>query len=215
MIKMNRRDAFALAASAALAGTFGLPAFAQDAATPAPTAEAPPVPDMVLGSPDAKVTLTEYASYTCPHCANFHEQVFKPLKAEYIDSGKVKFIYREVYFDRYGLWAAMLARCSGEMRYFGINGVLFEKQQEWAASNDPATVIANLKTIGKAAGMNDEQLDACFNDQKLAEAMVKRFEETMAEDGVEATPTLFINGTKHSNMSYTDLKALIDAELAK
>ena len=70
MIKMNRRDVFALAASAALAGTFGLPAFAQDAATPAPTAEAPPVPDMVLGSPDAKVTLTEYASYTCPHCAN-------------------------------------------------------------------------------------------------------------------------------------------------
>ena len=76
-------------------------------------------------------------------------------------------------------------------------------------------MIANLKTIGKAAGMKDEQLDACFNDQKLAEAMVKRFEETMAEDGVEATPTLFINGTKHSNMSYTDLKALIDAELAK
>jgi protein-disulfide isomerase len=213
MIKMNRRDAMMLAAGAMLAAGLGLPALAQDAASP--TVEAPSVPDMVLGSPDAKVTLTEYASYTCPHCASFHSEVFKSLKADYIDTGKVKFIYREVYFDRYGLWAAMLARCSGEMRYFGINGVLFEKQQEWAASNDPATVIANLKTIGRSAGMTDEALDACFNDQKLAEAMVKRFEETMAADGVEATPTLFINGTKHSNMSYADLKALIDAELAK
>ncbi|MDR0809213.1 MAG: DsbA family protein [Gemmobacter sp.] len=208
MIRYTRRDVIALAAGTTMLAALGAPAFAQDAA-------APEVPELVLGNPDATVTLTEYASYTCPHCANFHEQVFKPLKAEYIDTGKVKFVYREVYFDRYGLWAAIMARCGGEMRYFGISGILFEKQKEWAASDDPSVVIENLKTIGRSAGMSNEQLDACFKDQAMAEAMVAKFQQNMEADGVDATPTLFINGTKHSNMSYADLKALLDAELAK
>lgn len=190
------------------------------AQTPAPAAEPAPealpaVPELVLGNPDATVTLTEYASYTCPHCARFHAEVFKPFKADYIDTGKVKFVFREVYFDRYGLWASIVARCGGEMRYFGINGVLFDKQGEWAASDDPSVVIGNLRTIGKASGLTDAQLDTCLNDQKMAEAMVARFQQTMQDDGVEGTPTLFINGTKHSNMGYDDLKALLDAELAK
>ena len=114
----------------------GLAAQAQEA--PATTADLPAVPDMVLGNADAKVTLVEYASYTCPHCANFHAAVFKDLKRDYIDTGKVKFVYREVYFDRYGLWAAMIARCGGATRYFGINSMLFDGQKEWAASDDPA-----------------------------------------------------------------------------
>ena len=91
------------------------------AATPADTAELPVIPDMVLGNAEAKVTLVEYGSYTCPHCRDFHAEVFKKLKADYIDTGKVKFIFREVYFDRYGLWAAMMARCGGPTRYFGIH----------------------------------------------------------------------------------------------
>lgn len=208
MIELTRRRLMALGLTTALVAAVGLPAFAQDAPLPQ-------VPDLVLGNADAKVTLTEYASYTCPHCANFHSAVFKQLKADYIDTGKVKFIFREVYFDRYGLWAAMLARCGGEMRYFGLNGILFEKQTEWAASDDPAVVIENLKTIGRSAGLSNEQLDACYADQKMAEAMVAKFEENMKADDVQGTPTLFLNGTKHSNMSYADLKALIDAELAK
>jgi protein-disulfide isomerase len=189
------------------------PASGSESATTDPAAIA--VPELVLGNPDAKVTLKEYASYTCPHCANFHADVFKQLKTDYIDTGKVQFVFREVYFDRYGLWASVVARCGGEMRYFGLNSILFEKQREWAASEDPSVVVENLKTIGRSVGLSDEALDTCLKDEKFVEAMVKRFEETMAEDGVEATPTLFINGTKHSNMSYTDLKALIDAELAK
>ena len=186
-------------------------------AAPAPAAEAAAltVPELVLGNPDAKVTIKEYASYTCPHCATFHADVFKQLKADYIDTGKVKFVFREVYFDRYGLWASVIARCGGEMRYFGINSILFEKQREWAASEDPAVVVENLKTIGRSAGLSNEALDACLKDEKFVEAMVAKFQTTMAEDGVEATPTLFLNDTKHSNMSYADLKALIDAELAK
>jgi len=190
-------------------GTLG--ASAQEA-TPAAATE---IKDFTLGSPDAKVKMTEYASFTCSHCANFHANVFKQLKADYIDTGKVEFTYREVYFDRYGLWAAMMARCGGELRYFGISDILFETQSEWPASDDPNVVVENLKKIGRTAGMDDATLDACMKDGATAEAMVARFETNMKADGVEGTPTLFINGTKHANMSYDELKTLIDAELAK
>ncbi len=171
--------------------------------------------DFTIGSPDAKVKITEYASFTCSHCANFHATTFKPLKADYIDTGKVEFTYREVYFDRYGLWAAMMARCGGDMRYFGISDILFETQSEWAASEDPAVVVENLKKIGRTAGMDDATLDACMKDGAMAEALVARFETNMKADGVEGTPTFFINGTKYPNMGYDELKAIIDAELAK
>ena len=83
------------------------------------------VPELVLGNPDAKVTVTEYASYTCPHCATFHRDVFKPLLRDYIEPGRIRFVYREVFFDRFGLWAAMVARCGGEERYFGIADLLY------------------------------------------------------------------------------------------
>lgn len=195
----------------------GMTAMAQTPETPPSTAETAPAPeiaDLVLGSPDAKVTLVEYASYTCPHCATFHTAVFKPLKAEYIDTGKVRFELQEVYFDRYGLWASMLARCGGP-RYFGISGILFETQSEWAASSDPTTVVGNLRKIGLTAGMDGAQIDACMADGAMAQAMVAKFEANMDKDGVQGTPTLFINGTKHSNMSYAELKKLLDAELAK
>ena len=88
------------------------------------------IKDFALGAEDAPVKMVEYASFTCPHCAAFHDTVFKPLKADYIDTGKVRFEFREVYFDRYGLWAAMVARCGGEMRYFGITDILFQTQQD-------------------------------------------------------------------------------------
>ena len=209
MLKLNRRAMIALAAAATAAMT---PALAQDAGTATMTGEGPG--DFSLGSPDAPVKIVEYASYTCPHCADFHATVFKNLKAEYIDTGKVHFTLREVYFDRYGLWAAMVARCGGEMRYFGIHDMLFDKQKEWAASQDPTEVVNNLKTIGLAAGLDQAALDACLNDQAKAEALIKQFETNMAADGVKGTPTIFINGEMHSNMAWADLKTLIDAELA-
>ena len=194
-----------------LALGLGDAASAQEAAPETPVE----IKDFTLGSPDAPVKITEYASFTCSHCANFHATTFKPLKADYIDTAKVEFTLREVYFDRYGLWAAMMARCGGDMRYFGITDILFETQQEWAGSDDPNVVVENLKKIGRTAGMDDATLDACMKDGAKAEAMVARFEENMKADGVEGTPTLFINGTKHSNMDYAALKALIEAELAK
>lgn len=195
----------------ALTLAFGLSS-AVSAQETAPVVE---VKDFSLGSPDAKVKITEYASFTCSHCARFHGEVFKPLKADYIDTGKVQFTAREVYFDRPGLWAAMIARCGGDLRYFGISDILFETQSEWPASQDPAVVVENLKKIGRTAGMDNAAMDVCMQDAGMAQAMIDRSTANMEADGVEGTPTLFINGVKHSNMGYPELKALIDAELAK
>lgn len=189
-------------------------AFAQDAA-PAADAQAVEIKDMTLGPVDAKVTLIEYASYTCPHCANFHTNVFKELKRDYIDTGKIHFVYREVYFDRYGLWAAMVARCGGDMKYFGVQEMLYRDVQAWAGSDDPNVVVGNLKKIGRTAGMDDAQLDACMQNGEMAQAMVDHYETVMKEYEVQGTPTLIINGNKHANMSYADLKVILDAELAK
>jgi protein-disulfide isomerase len=213
---MKRR--FGLAALAVILATgfgwFGSGASAETAATPA-AAEAIVVPDMIIGNKDAKVTLMEYASFTCPHCAQFHKDVFKQLKKDYIDTGKIKFVYREVYFDRYGLWAAMVARCGGEMRYFGISDILLSTQSEWAGSDDPAVVVENLKKIGRTAGMDDATIGKCLDNADMAQAMVTAYQTNAAADGVEGTPTLILNGVKHKNMPYDELKALLDAELAK
>jgi len=197
-----------------------LPVMAAEAQETAPadsatTAAVPEVPDMVLGAEDAPVTLLEYASYTCPHCASFHTNVFKQLKADYIDTGMVKLILREDYFDRYGLWAAMVARCGGDMRYFGISDILFSTQTEWAASDDPATVVENLRKIGRTAGMDDAAMTMCLEDGAMAQAMVTTYQTNAEADDVQGTPTILINGTRHGNMNYADLKAILDAELAK
>jgi protein-disulfide isomerase len=208
---MNRREFTAVMAAAA---GFGMaPAMPLLAQTAEP--EALVIPDMILGNPDSKVVLTEYASFTCPHCANFHSAVFKDLKRDYIDTGKIKFVYREVYFDRYGLWAAMVARCGGEMRYFGIADILYSTQKEWAASDDPATVVGNLKKIGLTAGMDEATLNACLNDGPKAQAMVEKYQTDTAADDISSTPSFVLNGVKHSNMGYAELAKLLDEELAK
>lgn len=215
---MARKLATAAATLALIAGMGFAAAQAQDTTTaPATTTETPAitVADYGIGALDAPVKIVEYLSFTCPHCAHFHADVYPKLKADYIDTGKVRLEYHEVYFDRYGLWAAMMARCGGEMRYFGITDILYDTQSDWAASDDPAAVVASLKKIGRTAGMDDATLEACMNDADMAKALVAHYETNFKADGIEGTPTFIINGTKHSNMTYEDMKALIDAELAK
>lgn len=171
--------------------------------------------DMALGNADAPVTVVEYASFTCPHCRHFHDDVFGKIKANYIDTGKVRFILREVYFDRFGLWAAMLARCGGEMRYFGVVDLIFGKQQEWTKGNSAPEIVGNLKKLGRAAGMDDATMDQCLQDAPMAEALVAVYQQHMAEDDVPGTPTFFINGQQFSNMSYPDFAKALDAALAE
>ena len=172
-----------------------------------------PAADIILGDPDAPVTVIEYASYTCPHCADFHLGAGAQLKAEYVDAGKVKFIHREVYFDRFGLWAGMIARCGGEMRYHGMNDLIYRNQRDWIGTGDPDEVRENLKALGRKAGMNNEQMEACLNDRDMGASMVAAYQINAEADGIRATPTLVVNGKVHSNMPYADLKALVDAEL--
>ena len=172
------------------------------------------VMDLVLGDPDAEVTIIEFASYTCPHCANFHANVWPTLKAEYIDTGKVRFEYREVYFDAYGLWAALVARCGGEMRYFGISDMLYDEQSQWARGADGNAVADNLRRIGRRAGMSDDELNQCLTDRELATAMMQVYQEGMTEYGIQGTPSFVINGTTYSNMSMDEFRAILDPLLS-
>lgn len=175
--------------------------------------EANLLPDIPLGAADAPITMVEYASYTCSHCANFHEEVFNKLKADYIDTGKVKFIHREVYFDAFGLKAAQIANCGGVAKYYPINAMIYGGQTEWIGDGQPDAITENLKKIGLKAGLTGEAIDACLADDARAEQMVATFQTRATADNVEGTPTLLIDGEKHSNMSYEDLKKILDAKL--
>jgi len=173
------------------------------------------VVEMTIGAEDAPVTIIEYASFTCPHCANFHKNVFGGLKAEFIDTGKVKFILREIYFDRFGLWAGMIARCGGPEKYFGIVDLLFTKQNQWVESGaDPSTIVENLKQLGRIAGLTDDAMETCLIDKEMATALVEEFQRTSVADDVRSTPSFVINGEKYGNMSLAKMTAILNEKLA-
>ncbi|MCU9848033.1 DsbA family protein [Defluviimonas sp. WL0024] len=191
--------------------TFSTAAVAQEATA---SSQAALVPDMVLGEAEAPVEVIEYASFTCPHCANFHETVFDQLKANYIDTGKVRFVYREVYFDKFGLWAGMVARCGGAEKYFGIADMLFDQQKEWLAPGEAAGIAENLRKVGLKAGIGAEALEACLNDNDMAQAMVATYQDNATKDEINSTPSFVIDGQKYSNMSYEDFAKILDEKLA-
>ena len=190
-----------------------LPLLPQPAHAQAAPATAPEVIEMVLGAPDAPVEMIEYASFTCPHCRTFHKNTLPRLKADYIEKGLVRYIYREVYFDRFGLWAGMVARCAGPERYFGVLDLIYARQAEWT-QGAPAEVAENLRRIGRTAGMSNEQLDACLTDVPKAEAMIATYEAHKKEHDISGTPAFVIAGKVHSNMSYADMVALLDDAIA-
>ena len=169
--------------------------------------------EMIQGDPNAPVELIEYASYTCPHCASFHANQFKDIKANYIDTGAVKFVYREVYFDRPGLWASMVARCGGEERFFGITDLIYQDQRDWTSGPGPADIAGALRRIGLSAGLTEEALDACLSDADMAQSLVNWWEENRQEHNVNSTPSFVIDGERYSNMSYSDFAEILDARL--
>jgi protein-disulfide isomerase len=173
----------------------------------------PAVPDMTMGDANAPVTIVEYAMFTCPHCAEFYKDVFPKLKAEYIDTGKVRLVFREVYFNRPSLWAAMIARCAPAERYFGIADLLFAQQMDWAAQTDEQAMLGKLYAIGRQAGLSDKEMDACMQDRAFAEALVAAYQKNSAADKIDATPTFIVNGAKVDNVPWDELKAKIDAAL--
>jgi len=146
--------------------------------------------DHVLGDPKAPITLIEYASFTCPHCAHFSVAVLPELKKKWIDTGKVKLIYRDFPLDQTALKAAQLAECSGNDKYFGVVDMIFATQGKWATASDP---IADLAKSLRIAGMGENEVKACLANDSVANAVVADYRggETL---GVNSTPTLFING---------------------
>lgn len=209
---MKRRLAGLLTIAFAAVMTLGFaPASAQEAAD----IDTSHIPEMSIGNPDSPVTVIEYASFTCPHCASFHADSFKKLKADYIDTGKINFVYREVYFDRLGLWASIVARCgeNAENRYFGISDILYKQQSDWARQDNPQDIVASLRRIGKTAGLNDEQLDQCLTDADNAQTLYALWLQRSEADGITSTPSFLINGVKYQNMPYDEMKEIIDAAL--
>ena len=181
-----------------------------EADAPAATTE---IQDMTLGNPDSAVQIIEYASYTCPHCAAFDQGPFQQLKADYIDNDKIGFTYREVYFDRYGLWASMVSRCGGEDKFFGITDMIYAGQSEWVRAGEPTAIVEELRKIGRLAGLDNEELDACLQDGEKAQSLVAWWEENQKADDINSTPSFIINGKKYSNMPYAEMKEIIDAAL--
>jgi protein-disulfide isomerase len=185
------------------------PAVAADADTKKLYVE-PELGDMVMGKADAPVTIVEYASATCPHCANFHTGTFQALKKDYIDTGKVRFIFREVVFtgDNAAWGAFMLARCAPKEKYFPILDMLFEQQRTWARGD----VRANLLKIAKLAGFTEEKFDKCTSNEKIAAGVMAIGQDGYKNFGVNSTPSFFVNGKSLvGNAPIEDFKKLIDA----
>jgi len=165
------------------------------------------LPDMQLGKDDAKVTIIEYASMTCPHCAHFDITTLPELRKKYIDTGKARLILREFPFDPRAEAGFMLARCSKD-RYFAMVDVLFHQQENWARADDAK---AALLQISKLAGFTQESFEACLTDQKLLDEIRAVKNRGEKDFGVDATPTFFINGKKYPGaLSLEEMSAIID-----
>ena len=170
-----------------------------------------PLPEMALGKADAPVTIVEYMSMTCPHCAAFHNNTFDAIKAKYVDSGKVRFIVREFPFDPRAAAAFMLARCAPEGQYFPMVSMLFKQQNTWAAAPNGREALLQMS---KLAGFTQESFEACLTNQKLLDDVQATMQKGDKDFGVKATPTFFVNGKQYSgDMSVDTMSALIDTML--
>lgn len=188
---------------------------AQAQTTPPADIDLSRVVEMTVGSPDAPVTIVEYSSFTCPHCANFNQGVYRQIYDAYVQTGVVRMVKREVFFDAYGLWAALVARCGGPERYFGIVEMLYEGQRDWvratpAAGQSEAEAVAEaLRRIGRRAGMNDAEMNVCLSDRAMATALMETYRQNAERDQIRATPSFVINGRPYSNMSFAEFEAAI------
>jgi protein-disulfide isomerase len=171
------------------------------------------LPEMSMGDDKAPVTVIEYASMTCPHCAHFQETTFPELKKRYIDTGKVRYIFREFPLDSLAAAVFMLARCAGETdktRYFAMIDTMFRQQATWAV----ATPLAPLFTLAKQAGFTQQTFDACLSNQKVLDGIESIRQRAVNQFKVESTPTFFVNGTKAPGaLSIEDMAKLIEAQL--
>lgn len=211
---LNRRDTLILAASASIASYYGLGAAQAQEGTTHDVAKLATValPDRVLGSEDAKVTVIEYASPTCPHCATFHNTVYPQFKTDYIDTGKVKFIVRPFVRNVLDAVIFMLAEAAGDEQYHTVIETYFKTQDQWGTSQTPRDAILE---IAKQLGFTEQSFDAALTNQELFTAMETMRQQALDEFKLEGTPTFYVNGKQLTgDKTLEQLKAEIDPLLA-
>ncbi|OJF98732.1 DsbA family protein [Pararhizobium antarcticum] len=170
-----------------------------------------PLPEMAIGEANAPVTIVEYMSMTCPHCAAFHNNTFDAIKTKYVDSGKVRFVVREFPFDPRAAAAFMLARCAPEGQYFPMVSMMMKQQEQWAAAPNGREALLQMS---KLAGFTQESFETCLTNQKLLDDVNATMQKGAKDYGVASTPTFFVNGKKYSgDMSVDTMSALIDTML--
>lgn len=166
-----------------------------------------PLAEKVIGKPDAPVTIIEYASMTCHHCASYHTRTLPEVKRRYVDTGRVRYIMRGLPSDPRAEAGLMLAYCSGD-NYFALSDLLYRKQSDWAFVRDGADALLRIARI---AGFSQESFAACLTDRKLLADVRMMRDRGLEQYGITAAPTFFINGVKHSGaMSIEEMSAIID-----
>jgi protein-disulfide isomerase len=207
---MNRILLIALASFAAVAQAQAAdsPAPVVQVAAAAPAAIRPD--DVVLGKADAKITVYEYASLTCPHCGDFTTKTFPLVKKDWIDTGKVRWVYRDFPFDPVALKAHVLAHCGGPDKFYGFLDVFYAQQRAWYRP-DPDAAVAALTPLLKFGGVSEAQVQACLNDTKISTLVVTN-RKSGDDAGVDSTPTFFINGTESVGFKeYSEFQKLLEA----
>jgi len=200
----------AFAAGTLLAVAYAAPA----AAAMADTTEA--LSDKVLGKADAPVTIQAFESLTCPHCAAFEKETMPEIKKEYIDTGKVKLVYNDYPLDGRALLASMVARCTGNGRFFGMVAILFSTQETWAHAKTPEEFLGALNKIARQGGLTDDEFTACTKNQDLFNGIRERQATADKKFGIDSTPT-FLIGDKRivGSQPFAEFKKIIDPMLPK
>ena len=206
---INRRRAMVLGTAAVATTLVTRPAFASNKIVS--TEEA--MTELVLGEPNAPVEVIEYASLSCPACRHFHENVFPSLKADFIDTGQVKFIYRDFPTNTPALAAAMISRCAGPSRHYGMLDIFFDTQDQWLRSENP---LQAMGMVARMAGLGPNDVDACLKNADLMNGIQNNARIAQEEKGVRATPTVYVAGKPSDNgMDWAILKAEIENALSK
>ena len=164
--------------------------------------------EVFLGNKDAKVIVIEYASMTCVHCANFHKTVYPKIKENFIDTNKIKYIYRDFPLDKQALFGSVLAKCAPKEKYFDFVKIILTTQEKWISNDD--TFMDKLINIGKLAGLSENKITNCFKDENLVDRIIN--DRTTAEKkyNITSTPSLIINEKKYSAMSYENFEKIVE-----
>ncbi|MEE2694942.1 MAG: DsbA family protein [Pseudomonadota bacterium] len=164
-----------------------------------------------VGKDSAPIKMKEFASLTCGHCAKFHNEVYPLIKENYIDNGKIYFTYKDFPLDKYALKASVIARCSGNKRFFSFLKVLYKKQKDWTRTQDP---FKSLLKIAKLGGLKNDEIKVCVGNKSIEDGILKERLNSSKKFDIKSTPTIFLNGEKYNgDLTYEALKLKLDSLL--